>query len=87
VDYNGKPVGIVTERDILKRVSALDKIPKDISALEIMSFPVITIKAYDSIDTAATVMARKRIKRLVLVEEDGSMKGVLSVTDIINKMA
>ena len=87
VDYDGKPVGIITERDILKRVSALNKLPKDISAQEIMSFPVITIKAYDSIDTAATVMARKRIKRLVVVEEDGSMKGVLSVTDIINKMA
>ena len=75
VDYNGKPVGIVTERDILRRVSALNKLPRDISAQEIMSFPVITIKAYDSIDTAATVMARKRIKRLVVIEEDGSIKG------------
>lgn len=87
VDYDGKPVGIVTERDILKRVSAINKLPKDIAAQEIMSFPVITIKAYDSIDTAATVMSRNKIKRLIVVEDDGSMKGVLSVTDIIKKMA
>ena len=87
VDGNEKPVGIVTERDILKKVSASGKMAKDVAAKDIMSSPVITIKAYDSIETAAAVMAKNKIKRLVVVEQDGSLAGVLSVTDIARKLA
>lgn len=87
VDIDRKPIGIVTERDIIKKVTALSKSPKDIAVQDIMSFPVITIKAYDSIETAAAVMAKNKIKRLVVLEQDGSLAGVLSITDIARKLA
>lgn len=83
----GRPAGIITERDLLKKVSAKDKKPGEISALQIMSSPVIAVKAYDSVDTAAAVMAEKKIKRLAVVEEDGSLAGVISATDIAKKLA
>jgi predicted transcriptional regulator len=52
-----------------------------------MSYPVVTIKTYDSIETAAAaVMAKNKIKRLVVLEQDGYLKGVLSVTDIAKKL-
>lgn len=87
VDIDIKPIGIVTERDILKKVAGLSKSPKDIAVQDIMSFPVNTIKAYDSIETAAAVMEKNKIKRLIVLEEDGSLAGVLSVTDIARKLA
>ena len=87
VDAGGKPVGIVTERDLLKKISASNKPAKSIAVKSIMSSPVITIRAYDSIETSAAVMAKHRIKRLVVVEQDGSPSGVLSVTDIARKLA
>lgn len=87
VNANSKPVGIVTERDLLKKVSASNKPAKDIGIKSIMSSPVISIKAYDSIETAAAVMAKRKVKRVVVVEEDGSCAGVLSVTDIARKLA
>lgn len=87
VDGGNKPVGIVTERDLLKKVSAVNKPAKSIAAKSIMSSPVVTIKAFDSIETAAAVMAKNGIKRLVVVEEDGSLAGVLSATDIARKLA
>ncbi|HEX7033849.1 MAG TPA: CBS domain-containing protein [Nitrososphaera sp.] len=87
VDVEGKPVGIVTERDLLKKVTALNKSPREIAVQDIMSYPVITIMAYDSIETAAAVMKKKRIKRLVVLEQDGSIVGVLSITDITRKLA
>lgn len=87
VDIDTKPIGIVTERDILKKVTALGKSPKDIAVQDIMSFPVITVNAIDSIETAAAVMARNKIKRLVVLEQDGSLAGVLSITDIARKLA
>lgn len=87
VDGNGKPVGIVTERDLLKKVSASNKLAKSIAAKKIMSSPVITVKAFDSIETAAAVMAKNKVKRLVVLEDDGSLAGVLSATDIARKLA
>lgn len=87
VDGNGKPVGIVTERDLLKKVAASNKSAKSIAAKRIMSSPVVTIKAYDSIETAAAIMAKNKIKRLVVLEDNGSCVGVLSATDIAKKLA
>ena len=87
VDHSGKPVGIVTERDILKKVTGINKDPKNIAAQEIMSRPVRTIKTFDSIDTAAQIMTKNKIKRVVVVEQDGSPVGVLSITDITRKLA
>lgn len=87
VDGDGRPAGIVTERDLLRKVSASNKPAKDIAAKSIMSAPVISIKAYDSVETAAAMMAKKKVKRVVVVEEDGSCAGVLSATDIAKKLA
>jgi predicted transcriptional regulator len=87
VDGAGKPVGIVTERDLLEKISTSTKPAKSIAVKSIMSSPVITIRAYDSIETSAAVMAKNRVKRLVVVEQDGSPAGVLSVTDIARKLA
>ncbi|AIC14587.1 CBS domain-containing protein [Nitrososphaera viennensis] len=84
---NGKPSGIITERDILKKVSAHNKKPKDVQAKNIMSSPLITVKAYDSVDTAAKAMTKNKIKRLPILETDGSLVGMISATDIAKKLA
>ena len=84
---SGKPVGIITERDLLIKFSSSNKPAKRFLVKEVMSSPVITIKSFDSIETAAAVMAKNKVKRLVVVEQDGSLAGVLSVTDIARKLA
>jgi CBS domain-containing protein len=83
----GKPVGIVTERDVLKKVAASSMPAKDVAVKGIMSSPLITIKTIDSIETAAAVMSKNKIKRLVVLEQDGSLAGVLSITDIARQLA
>ena len=87
VNRNNRPVGIVTERDVLRLVSTTHSELGELKVKEIMSSPVVTIKPYDSIETASTAMAGKKIKRLVVVEQNGSMAGVLSLTDITKKLA
>ena len=87
VDGNGQPAGIITERDILKKVSTKDIPASRVGIEEIMSSPAITIMAYDSVDTAARVMTRSRIKRLVVLESDNRIAGVVSVTDIVRNLA
>jgi CBS domain-containing protein len=84
---NNKPVGIITERDIIKKVSAQNKSADQIAVRFIMSSPLVMVKSIDSINTAAEAMARNNIKRLVVLEQDGSMIGILSVSDIAKKLA
>ena len=84
---NNKLVGIITERDIIKKVSAQNKSPDQIAAGDIMSSPLVVVKSIDSIDTAAETMAKNNVKRLVVLEQDSSMIGVLSVSDIAKKLA
>ena len=83
---DNKPIGIITERDIIKKVSAQNKNSDNIPAGDIMSSPIVMIKSIDSIDTAAEAMAKNNVKRLVVLEQDGTMFGVLSVTDIAKKL-
>ncbi len=87
VTESGRPAGIITERDLLKKVSAQNRRPQDVPARSIMSSPLVTVMAYDSIDTAAAAMSKNRIKRLPVLEADGSLAGMLSVTDIAKKLA
>jgi CBS domain-containing protein len=84
---NKKPVGIITERDIIKKVSAQNKSAGQVAARHIMSSPLVSINSIDSIDTAAETIAENKVKRLVVLEQDGSMVGILSVSDIAKKLA
>ena len=84
---NNNPIGIITERDIIKKVTAQNKSADQVAVRHIMSSPVITVQSIDSIDTAAETFAENRVKRLVVLEQDGSMVGILSVSDIAKKLA
>lgn len=55
-------------------------------ARSIMSSPLITVRAHDSVDTAAAAMTQNMIKRLPMVETDGSLAGMISATDIARKL-
>lgn len=82
-----KPVGIITERDILKKVSAQNKSAAQVAVRHIMSSPLVSVNSIDSIDTAAETIAKNKVKRLVVLEQDGSMVGILSISDIVKKLA
>ena len=78
----GKPIGIITERDILRRIVALNKHPEKILCKKIMSRPLKTISPNDKLVEAIERMSKNTIKKLIVTEK-GVMVGILSVTDII----
>ncbi len=82
----GRPVGIVTERDILAKVVAKGKLAKDLRVLEVMSAPVRTIPEDAPLEDAAREMVKGGIKRLVVVR-DSSLVGIITATDIIRAVA
>ena len=81
---NGKPVGIVTERDILKKVVAKNKVPAKVSLEEIMSYPLITISPTTSLREAADIMKKRGIRRLPIVDNGGNLVGIITDNDILN---
>ena len=87
IDKKRQPMGIITERDMVKRVCFKNVASSRIKVEDIMSSPLITIMSYDSIDTASRVMTRNKIKRLVVLEADNRIVGLLSVSDITKHLA
>ena len=82
IDKKRQPMGMITERDMVKRVCLKSVASSRIKVEEIMSSPLITIMSYDSIDTASRVMIKNKIKRLIVLEPDNRITGLLSVFDI-----
>lgn len=78
---NNQPVGILTESDIIRKVIADQKDPKDIPVNEVMTTPVMVIDPYVSLDEAMKTMGRCNIRRLPVVE-NGQLTGVITQRDI-----
>ena len=76
-----KPLGIVTERDILKKVLG-EKISLEESVSKIMSSPIICISSKESVEKAAEIMTENKIKRLPVIENE-KLVGIITLTDIV----
>jgi len=76
-----KPVGVITERDLVNRVIVAKLDPTTVKVGEVMSQPPITISSHLFIEDAAKVMAEKKVKRLPVVEND-RLVGIITVVDL-----
>lgn len=76
-----EPVGVLTEWDVLG-VVADEADPAETTVASVMSEPVLTVAADESLRTATGKMSRERVRRLV-VTENGDVVGVLSERDVI----
>ena len=83
MDQNTDPVGIITERDIVRRVISYGKDPKITKALEIMSKPLITVEADTYLYDVAKKMVKNKIRRLPVVKNNNTLIGIVTVTDVI----
>jgi len=79
---NGRPIGIITERNILQRIVQPRLDPSVVVVKDIMSSPLVTIDVNTAVEEAAQIMARKRIKKLPVIERD-KLVGVVSTSDIV----
>jgi len=78
----GKPLGIITERDLVTRVLAKNAKPDSIKAKEVMNSPLITIEPDETINEAARRMNRLNIRRLGVVYK-GQLIGLVSSKDVL----
>ncbi len=81
-----RPVGIITERDILRRIVEPCIAPETLTARQVMTSPVVSIDENTSIDEAARLMAKKGVKRLLVTRNNDQLVGILTFTDIVTKV-
>jgi CBS domain-containing protein len=81
VDDDGKAFGIVTERDLARRICTTNKSCDNVTVQEIMSSPVITIKPVESLETAARYMVQNRVRHLLVTDDANQPVGIITATD------
>jgi CBS domain-containing protein len=80
-ESGNNPVGILTERDILKSIAYRRVRPEITKIEEIMSTPIISIESDTTLGDAAQIMIKKNIRRL-LVKQDSKYVGILTQRDL-----
>ncbi|MCL4371840.1 CBS domain-containing protein [Candidatus Marsarchaeota archaeon] len=83
VNEDDVPIGMVTEGDMVRKIVAEHRDPRNTTAADIMTTPVITITEDISLDAAARLMASNRIKKLCIVDLNGKLNGILTEGDIV----
>jgi CBS domain-containing protein len=83
VDKTGNPRGIITERDIVRRVSALDMLPSKVQAGKSMTKPPATVESSASVTDAAKKMRELKIRRLIVLQGNKLM-GIITSNDIVD---
>jgi signal-transduction protein with cAMP-binding, CBS, and nucleotidyltransferase domain len=81
-DSQGRPVGIITERDLVSRVMAKGLDADEVTCREIMSTPLITIEPQAPLTMAMSMMAKNKIRRLVVLDR-GKLVGVITERDVL----
>lgn len=82
VDKEGKPLGIVTERDIVRKACVNDVSTSKVTNKEIMSPRLITIDPDSSASTAIDIMLRNNIRHLLVIDKDKTEKPLGMITPL-----
>lgn len=83
VDVDGRVAGVLTDRDITMTLVSTARGPNRIAASEIMVRAVHTCGPDDDVRAAMRVMQHYKVRRLPVVDDRGTLKGLLSIDDVI----
>ena len=84
VTEGDKLLGILTERDILKKVVATNSKSAEITVDEVMAFPLTTMRPYESVREAVEKMSEMRYRRMPVVD-NGNLLGIVCDRDIFRE--
>ncbi len=85
VDSAKQVIGVITDRDLVVRLLAEHR-PAETALSEVMTDEVLACAPDDDLRTAANRMARMRRARIVVLEDDGTLAGVVSLSDVVEHL-
>jgi len=77
-----KPVGVVTDRDIVVRTVARGQNPADMRAGDVMSRPVVTVHPDMRVEDCCRILEERQVRRAPVTDDRGECCGIVSVADI-----
>ena len=83
LDAERRPVGIVTDRDLVARCLAERRDPEQTTVGDVMSKPAARVNERTSIEDALAEMMRTRARRLPVVDDEGRLIGILALDDVL----
>jgi CBS domain-containing protein len=81
------PVGIITERDVVKIIGSMELLYPQVPIRQFMSYPLVTGSPTMTLSKAMEIMSKKNIRRLPIIEKDGArdkLVGIITEKDIVN---
>ena len=72
VDKNDRPLGLITERDLVRKVCILDVYTSKVINKEIMSSPLITVKSKSLSSEAVDIMLQNNVRHLLVIDDESS---------------
>lgn len=83
VERNGKPYGILTDRDITLRVVAEGLDPRTTTVGDVATLDPIHVRDMEGVETVARRMREYGVRRLPVVDEAGALRGIITADDIV----
>jgi CBS domain-containing protein len=83
LDLERKPIGMVTDRDIVLKVVALGKDPRSTLLQDIMSQHAALLRQDQGVFEATKIMSEKGIRRVPVVDAEGRLAGIICLDDLI----
>lgn len=81
VDAMNKPLGVITDRDITINAVAEGNHPDKVKVLNLMTRHIISVHEDDSIDVAAQKMKENKVRRILVVDDEDRLKGIIAISD------
>jgi CBS domain-containing protein len=87
VDGKRLPVGILTDRDIVVEINAMDLDPKVITAGDIMSQELVLVPEDQGVLETIEIMRVKGVRRMPIVDSDNRLVGIVTIDDLLEVLA
>ena len=82
-----KLIGVLTDRDIVLKVIAEGLDPRSTAVSEVMTTDIVTCLPQESVEMAMEQMATRQVRRIPIVDRDGSLVGILAQADVATRIA
>ncbi len=90
IDFAGKPLGILSQRDVFRHLTHLlksDRNPNSVSVTEAMECELVTVSSDAQLTEASELMATHKIGCLPVLDDKGQLIGIASVVDILRALS
>lgn len=82
-----RPVGLITDRDLVIEVLAMDVNPQTLTASDVMSANPQTIRESDAVSDAVETMRRAGVRRLLVIDAENRLVGIVTFDDLVEVLA